>query len=502
MKKKKDKKNKFKSDFDAIENTEFDTRDYEASDIPTDTPKRLTREERKMIRATKRKGTDRSKLDPYDKSDMAEAKRYAKKNKFKVIFVTFTVILLLAVIITIATVLIIKLQSGPSTANYQVTIGDEDPYELKYKEANSLGQFYFDLRLIAKYLESDSKVPILTVSGSNGRIKFTCSDGTYVRFTKDSATATVNGEAVKVGGKVKITAPTDKEDGKCLVPFKFIEKLFSYKADGNSVGIVVKVNDKNEVTIHRISYSNGTNPPISFSSDCFEYASEMQISSYPNTDIDDKTAAALCVQKLELVNQSHPLTKEEISTDGLISLKDLELPMFSALSKNYNADFFDPIAALALIAMINEANKNLEGDDKILVSSAFRTFEYQEWLIEGYVNNYMSKHDVSEEEALEQVLLTSAPAGNSEHHTGLCVDLVEKRGANRELNESFEETEAFAWLSKNAHKYGFILRYSKDKTHITKYSYEPWHYRFVGVYAANIIYEDNITLEEYLADVD
>lgn len=496
MKKKKDKKNKFKSDFEFenSENNQFEENNFD-NEFSKNTPQRLTRDERKMIRATKRKGIDRSKLDPYDKSDLAAAKRYAKKNKFKVAFVTFTIVLLLAIIATIVTVLIIKVQSGPSRANYQVAVGDEKPYELNYKDANSFGEFYFDLHSIAKYAD-------LKVSGGNGRIKFTCPDDTYVRFTADSATATVNGEAVKVGGKVKIIEPTDKEDRKCLVPFKFIEKLFSHKADGNSVGMVVKVNDKNKVTIHRISYSNGTNPPISFNSDCFEYASDMQMSSYPNPNIDDKTAAALCVQKLNLVNKSHPLTEENITTKGLISLKDLKLPMFSNLSKEYNADFFDPIAALALIAMINEANNYLEGDDKILVSSAFRTFEYQEWLIEGYVTDYMKEHDVSEEEALEQVLLTSAPAGSSEHHTGLCVDVVEKRGALRELNESFEETEAFAWLSKNAHKYGFILRYPKDKTHITKYSYEPWHYRFVGVYAATIIYEDNITLEEYLADVD
>ena len=152
--------------------------------------------------------------------------------------------------------------------------------------------------------------------------------------------------------------------------------------------------------------------------------------------------------------------------------------------------------------MINDANKTLEGDDKILVSSAFRTYEYQEGLLEAYVDDYMSLYDVSEEEARKQVLLTSAPAGASEHHTGLCVDLVEKRSVAYELDESFERTEAFAWLSKNAHKYGFILRYPKDKTDITKYSYEPWHYRFVGVHASTIIYEDGLTLEEYLAKVD
>ena len=266
--------------------------------------------------------------------------------------------------------------------------------------------------------------------------------------------------------------------------------------------MVAKVSSKNKVTIHRISYSNGSQPPISFASECFDYADDMQISSYPNPNIDARTASAICVSKLYLVNKSHPMREEEITTNGLVSLKSLNCPTVDGLENYDSKDFFDPTAALALIAMINEANKTLEGGDKILVSSAYRSFSYQEGLHEKYIDNYMDEHDVSEEEAREQTLLTSAPAGKSEHHSGLCVDLVESRAAQRELDETFEDTEAFAWLSQNAHKYGFILRYPKDKTDITKYSYEPWHYRFVGVYAATIIYEDNITLEEYLADFE
>ncbi len=485
--KQKHKKNEFESDF---ENSELDALNEEIDDL-----KKLSKAERKMLRAAKRKGVDRSTLDPYDQSDKAEFKRYAKKHKATVAIVSITIALLLAIIGTVVAILIIRQQGKPSSANYEVTVGDDKPYTLSYKEANSYGQFYFDLCSIAKYSD-------LVVSGSERRVKFTCPDGTYVRFVNDSATATVNGDAVKVGGKVKIIPSTEKEEGKCLVPFKFIEKLFSHKADGNSVGMVAKVSSKNKVTIHRISYSNGSQPPISFASECFDYADDMQISSYPNPNIDARTASAICVSKLYLVNKSNPMREEEITTNGLVSLKSLNCPTVDGLEDYDSKDFFDPTAALALIAMINEANKTLEGGDKILVSSAYRSFSYQEGLHEKYIDNYMDEHDVSEEEAREQTLLTSAPAGKSEHHSGLCVDLVESRAAQRELDETFEDTEAFAWLSQNAHKYGFILRYPKDKTDITKYSYEPWHYRFVGVYAATIIYEDNITLEEYLADFE
>ena len=161
----------------------------------------ISRNEAKMIYNTKRKGINRSKIEPYDQSDIAAAKRYAKKNKFKVIFVTFVILLLLAIIGTIITVLIIKLNSGPSKADYEICIGDDKPYIIKYKDANESGTFYFDLRVIAKYLGSE-----IRVSGSNGRIKFSCPDDTYVRFIDGSSTATVNGDAVKVGGKVQITA--------------------------------------------------------------------------------------------------------------------------------------------------------------------------------------------------------------------------------------------------------------------------------------------------------
>ena len=54
---------------------------------------------------------------------------------------------------------------------------------------------------------------------------------------------------------------------------------------------------------------------------------------------------------------------------------------------------------------------------------------------------------------------------------------------------------------KNCQNYGFILRYPKDKTDITQYIYEPWHYRYVGEEGAKAIMKKGITLEEYLAQI-
>ena len=55
--------------------------------------------------------------------------------------------------------------------------------------------------------------------------------------------------------------------------------------------------------------------------------------------------------------------------------------------------------------------------------------------------------------------------------------------------------------AKHAYRFGFILRYPADKTAVTGYSYEPWHYRFVGREAATEIYLRNLTLEEFLGQV-
>jgi D-alanyl-D-alanine carboxypeptidase len=71
---------------------------------------------------------------------------------------------------------------------------------------------------------------------------------------------------------------------------------------------------------------------------------------------------------------------------------------------------------------------------------------------------------------------------------------------NNPYDKGFAETAAFEWLSKHAHEYGFILRFPEDKTEITGYSYESWHYRYVGVEHAKKIHEEGITLEEYLVN--
>ena len=97
----------------------------------------------------------------------------------------------------------------------------------------------------------------------------------------------------------------------------------------------------------------------------------------------------------------------------------------------------------------------------------------------------------------ETANMTSARAGQSEHQTGLAMDLTSPL-VRFKLVESFGATAEGVWLAENAHHFGFIVRYPKGKEHITGYSYEPWHVRYIGSEAANLIFSRGLTLEEHI----
>ena len=118
--------------------------------------------------------------------------------------------------------------------------------------------------------------------------------------------------------------------------------------------------------------------------------------------------------------------------------------------------------------------------------------------------NSAYRSEKEQKETYEEILSTNtqeytdkkaARPGHSEHQTGLALDII-TYGAN---GENFDKTDAFKWLQDNAHEYGFILRYPKGKEYLTGYNYESWHYRYVGVEAATIIHDNNITFDEYYA---
>ncbi|MBG9586053.1 M15 family metallopeptidase [Cytobacillus firmus] len=140
-------------------------------------------------------------------------------------------------------------------------------------------------------------------------------------------------------------------------------------------------------------------------------------------------------------------------------------------------------AAKALETLFAGALK--EGAELFAVSG-YRSYARQSRVFEAEVKR------AGRDKAVQAV----AVPGNSEHQTGLSMD-ISSRSANLELSEKFGETNEGKWLAENAHRYGFILRYLKGKETITGYQYEPWHFRYVGSEAAKVIYEKKWTLEEY-----
>lgn len=125
-----------------------------------------------------------------------------------------------------------------------------------------------------------------------------------------------------------------------------------------------------------------------------------------------------------------------------------------------------------------------------IVRDGYRSMEEQQEEMDGKIQAYLSEgysKARAEKNAKEWVALP----GTSEHQLGLAVDI------NADKTRCSNE-EVYKWLSEHAHQYGFILRYPLGKQSVTGISYEPWHYRYVGVEAAKEIYHQQICLEEYM----
>ena len=122
----------------------------------------------------------------------------------------------------------------------------------------------------------------------------------------------------------------------------------------------------------------------------------------------------------------------------------------------------------------------------LIVNSSFRSYAEQDELYETYKDSYGT---------IEADSLASRP-GYSEHQTGLAIDIFSKDNTS---TKTFKESNAYAWLLENSYKYGFILRYPEGKEDITGYTFEPWHYRYIGKKDAKKVHELNITYEEYYA---
>ncbi len=134
----------------------------------------------------------------------------------------------------------------------------------------------------------------------------------------------------------------------------------------------------------------------------------------------------------------------------------------------------------------------------LAVVSAYRPQEEQEVLYWRKVKQYTDQ-GYSDLEAQKVGGTIVKRPGFSEHNCGLAMDVG--GSGDYTLEQSFGNTPAYTWLMEHCADYGFILRFPQGKEDITGVIYEPWHYRYVGVEAARYIMDNDLCLEEYLAQV-
>ncbi len=242
------------------------------------------------------------------------------------------------------------------------------------------------------------------------------------------------------------------------------------------------------------------------------------LGSYQNMTYSYLTAVDVSVLTTQL-NSAYLLlaNKQNALDSGYVpsELVKLNCPVYQS-NREY---LLQARAANALYEMLEEMQA--AGVSNVMVASAYRSYSYQVSTYNNHVEkerraiseeaiacfgyeyiktNYLDRqiYQLTLEDAHTVAQTYSAQPGKSEHQTGLCVDLVTSEESEA-LTVAFEQTQAFAWLAENAYRFGFILRYPKGDEAITGYTYEPWHYRFVGREAATDMHLGDLTLEEYLA---
>jgi len=359
---------------------------------------------------------------------------------------------------------------GEWTADGKTVTEPQAEMTLDYAEAVHAGVQYCSMTALADLVD-------LSITGTQETQKFSCPSGEYVRLTVGSASAEVNGDWLTMDGAVLLRGLGDAEA--LWVPLSFVRDwmqgvLVTLEADrvhlaldaAEPLGFLLKGSPTALAVDEKAEF--GDTPAIPFKADLSAYEQYMNPA--------DRDAY------LTLINLDNKLDGTYIPSD---------LTRIADTRKDGRAtQQMREYAARALEAFFIEMRAC--GVTDVSVTSAYRSFAYQTQLFDQRVAMYPS---LPRAEAEAKAATVVAVPGSSEHQSGLCVDMHNLPSADI----AFGNTEAFRWLSANAHKFGFILRYPADKTEITGISYEPWHYRYVGRYHATRIYESGLCLEEYVA---
>lgn len=188
-----------------------------------------------------------------------------------------------------------------------------------------------------------------------------------------------------------------------------------------------------------------------------------------NTERKEITKEQIYKGDLLLVNRDYPVKKDSIRSDIINVNHNSELVRgYVIFDRNLR---LSKDVVKKFLNVVDAAGK--ESVNHFLISSGYRDFQEQRQLYEKMGSDY------------------ALPAGYSEHNLGLSLDV----GSTQKKMEKAPEGK---WIEDNVWKYGFVLRYPKNKSNITGIQYEPWHIRYVGLPHSAIMQKKNFTLEEYL----
>lgn len=259
--------------------------------------------------------------------------------------------------------------------------------------------------------------------------------------------------------------------------FYYFNQMFSYKMPVNIINVTYNENPVNKYHISEFNVET---------SRYFEknYARYVNYKKVNPKLTDDEVITRV---NMGLDNKFYTNIRESNIDDGILILCN----KYNKLPKNYVPKLVTMESKYAKGGKLHpeayEAFKKLSDDArklgyKIIVNSGYRSYGSQTSIYNNYVNR----------DGREKADTYSARPGHSEHQTGLAIDV-----ASSGRFSSFGSTKEYTWMKANAHKYGYILRYTKKNQWITGYMNEEWHYRYVGIDAADYIYKNNITFEEY-----
>lgn len=197
--------------------------------------------------------------------------------------------------------------------------------------------------------------------------------------------------------------------------------------------------------------------------------------------------------KLTLVNKWNPMPSNYVP-NNLKSVLDNK-KRYIVPSKLSNTKM-DSDALMNMAVMLKAAA--VEGCKDFILSSGYRSFSSQNFYYTNKINFFLKSFNLNDARVKAGTIV--APPGMSEHQTGLAADMTNRDllKTSEPLVENFSKTAQGKWLRENSWKYGFVIRFQPDKTKFTGIISEPWHLRFVGLPHSEIMYKNNMCLEEYL----